>query len=63
MPYYVFSMLQSPAPTGTGGALLEGDYNENDSAASFVAALAEWRQAKKTEGAIQVAPGTPKGRC
>ncbi|XP_072041886.1 LOW QUALITY PROTEIN: uncharacterized protein [Amphiura filiformis] len=48
--------LKSPAPTSTGGALLQGDYDEQESANSFAAALAEWRQGKKTEGAVQASP-------
>lgn len=38
---------QDPSPDG--GSLLEGEYNEEQSAASFAAALAEWRNSKKQD--------------
>lgn len=46
---FVFS--QDPAPSG--GSLLQGEYNEAESAASFAAALAEWRNSKKKDGGNQ----------
>ncbi|KAJ8030595.1 Zinc finger B-box domain-containing protein 1 [Holothuria leucospilota] len=40
-------------PTPSGGSLLQGEYNEAESAASFAAALAEWRNSKKKDGGNQ----------
>ena len=42
----VFFNIQNPSPN-PGNSTFDGEYNEEESAASFAAALAEWRQAKK----------------
>ncbi|XP_071482062.1 uncharacterized protein [Diadema antillarum] len=43
----------NPSPGPGGKSLFDGEYNEEESAASFAAALAEWRQAKKGGQQIQ----------